>query len=529
MPRVEPHDAGDRQSVGGPTPPRGLATRIVRAMSAQMATQGLRIVQQLMLLPLFLRAWGIDIYTDWLLINAGVALLSIADGGMQPYFSGLLQERRVQADLTGYLRSAKIACFNYLIVILAALAVAAIVTFAADWRGILGLKALSRHDADLTLALLFANGLMTLPFGIAGSLYKANGEYDRGVLVNLGTLAIQIAIPASLLALDQPITILATGNLISSLIGWAFVSLDQRIRYGGLPWGLAVPTRPELRAIVTECLFFTAQPIATWLTIQGPLMILGQLGTPAETIAFTTARTLVGVSRQLTLQLAYPFGFELSLLLMRNQLPELRRLLDNAVSVIGIIGGFLAGMVMVAGPTVGVPWLHGRIMLSPSLVTALAIPVAISASSQLYQLVLVFSNRPRLVAKGVMAYAALGIMLALVLEPPLGVVGVAAGLGIGETVALVLYLPSRTFHMLGMRGGALQRGGLLRSAAATAISYAIASMTARIIPPNSIFHLIAFGGLWAVASGLCAFILLLDRSQRAVIEMKIFGAPRDAP
>jgi hypothetical protein len=90
-----------------PLPRRGLSARIMRAMSAQMAAQALRIVQQILLVPLFLRAWGIDIYTDWLVIGAAVSFAGILDGGMQAYFSGLLQERLMKGDTAGYRRAAR--------------------------------------------------------------------------------------------------------------------------------------------------------------------------------------------------------------------------------------------------------------------------------------------------------------------------------------------------------------------------------------------------------------------------------------
>jgi O-antigen/teichoic acid export membrane protein len=506
---------------GGPgssdRPPRGLAARIVRAMSAQMMTQGLRIAQQILLVPFFLRAWGVELYTDWLLINAGVAVASIFDGGLQPYFSGLLQERRVQEDIAGYRRAAGIALFDYLIVILTALAAAGVASLFVDWPAFLGIGTLSNSGAYATLTLLGANALITLPLGMVGSLYRAHGEYDRGVMANAASLAIQIVIPLILLALRQPPPILAAGTLSSSLVAWLAVSADQRVRYGPLPWGLVVPTGAELRTTVTQCLYFTAQPITTWLTIQGPIVILGHLGTPAATVAFATARTLVGVARQLTLQLAYPFGFEMSVQMLRGESDGLRRLLKNAVSIIGIIGGALAGFIMVAGIPIQALWLRGRVNLEPSLIVAFAVPVALTASAQLYQLILVFSNRPRLTAYAVFGYTISGLMFAALLEPGFGATGVAAGLGLGEVMAMALYLPSRTLRMIGIADLPIQRAGLPRTLLALAVSYVIARITAAFIPTGTALGLILFSGTWGAATGLCTFLVLLEPAQRALI------------
>lgn len=483
-----------------------------------MAAQLLRIVQQILLVPLFLKAWGIDIYTDWIVISAGVSFAGILDGGMQAYFSGLLQERLMKGDTAGYRRAARIAGFNYMGVILLALTVAAGASSVVDWRVALGIHALGAREAYVTLALLGGNALISLPIGMAGSLYKANGEYDRGVIIALANLAIQIAIPASLLAFDRPTTTVAAGTILSSLLGWALVSLDQRIRYGSLPWGLAVPTAAELRTTVTQCALFNAQPVATWLTIQGPVLILGHLGTPAVTVAFATSRTLVGIARQLTLQLSTPFGFELSVLIQRDELPALSQLLKNAVSIIGIIGGMLTGLVIVCGIPVSILWLHGRVALQQPLIMALALPVAVASSAQIYQFALAFSNRPRLIAQSVLGHAIVGLLLALLLAPFFGAVGIAAGLGIGEVAAIAWYLPSRTLRSLHLPAGRIQRASLIRATLATALSYAIARAAAIVIPPADLPRLMAFGGLWAVIAGLCAYAILLDGFQRSLVK-----------
>jgi O-antigen/teichoic acid export membrane protein len=504
---------------------RGLSARIMRAMSAQMAAQALRIVQQILLVPLFLRAWGIDIYTDWLVIGASVSFAGILDGGMQAYFSGLLQERLMKGDTAGYRRAARIAGFNYLVVILFALVVAAGASSFVDWRAALGIHALTARDAYATLGLLGANALISLPIGMAGSLYKANGEYDRGVMVALCNLAVQIVIPASLLAFDQPIAVVAAGTILSSLLGWVLVSTDQRIRYGGLPWGLAVPTAAELRTTVTQCALFNAQPVATWMTIQGPVLILGHLGDPTATVAFATTRTLVGVARQLTLQLATPFGFELSVLIQRDALQALGRLLENAVSIIGIIGGLLTGLVIVSGIPLSILWLHGRVALQQPLIVALALPVAVASSAQIYQFALAFSNRPRLIAQSVLGHAVIGLLFALLLAPSFGAVGIAAGLGIGESAAIAYYLPARTLRSIHLPAGQLQRASLLRAILATALSYLIARAAALAIPPTDLPRLIAFGCVWAIISALCAYAVLLDRFQRSLVKRWI-AAPR---
>src|ERR1700761_488842 len=144
----------------------------MRSMGAQMSTQALRIVQQILLVPFFLRAWGSDLYNDWLLINAATALLTIFDGGMQPYFSGLLQETKVRNEFAAYHRAVRIANFNYLTVIALAFAGVVAASLFVRWLPLIGVDHMAFGQAYWTLGLLAANTLIAMPFGVFNSIYR---------------------------------------------------------------------------------------------------------------------------------------------------------------------------------------------------------------------------------------------------------------------------------------------------------------------------------------------------------------------
>jgi len=324
-------------------------------------------------------------------------------------------------------------------------------------------------------------------------------------------------VPLVLLMLGQPSQVLAVGMVGATLLSWTVIAVDQRVRYGPLPWGLATPTRDELRITVAKCLYFASQPVSTWMTIQGPLLMLGHLSSPAETVAFNTARTLIGVSRQVTIQMSYPFGFELSVLLIREELAALRRLLTDSVTIVGIVGGLLAGVTIVAAEPVVLLWLRGKVEIPQLLILTMALPIAISASSQVYQVLLSFSNRPRLIAHGVGIFAVIGFGAALALVGRLGAEGVAIGLAVGEIVGMVMYLPAKTLDSIGMRSGHFHVASILRSALAALLGYGVGRLVMLIVAPDDYFRLFVFGGLWAVIAGIGAYALLLNGEQRAVI------------
>ena len=91
----------------------------------------------------------------------------------------------------------------------------------------------------------------------------------------------QVAVTSILLLFHQSTVTIAGAMFAVCLIRLRAIMLfDQRLRYGSLPWGFSVPTAKEIHRLSGNWAYFMAQPIATWLTVQGPILILGHFGLP---------------------------------------------------------------------------------------------------------------------------------------------------------------------------------------------------------------------------------------------------------
>src|SRR5512134_2975736 len=71
-------------------PRHGIFHRIVTGLASTSLYQIIAAAQSILLVPLFLRAWGTNGYGDWLTLTALVSYLGLMDLGGQNYIGNLL-------------------------------------------------------------------------------------------------------------------------------------------------------------------------------------------------------------------------------------------------------------------------------------------------------------------------------------------------------------------------------------------------------------------------------------------------------
>ncbi len=76
-----------------------LRVRLIKGVGANLVGQSINIVSRLTLPPLFLHAWGVDIYGEWLLLSSFVSCLSLSDMGGQLYVVNRLTQAYTNKDM----------------------------------------------------------------------------------------------------------------------------------------------------------------------------------------------------------------------------------------------------------------------------------------------------------------------------------------------------------------------------------------------------------------------------------------------
>lgn len=494
----------------------GLARRLALGFGAQGMTLVLLTLLQFLLVPAFLSAWPTALYADWLVLYAAAGLLSLADFGLQGYFTNALRLAWACGRAARFHRvlGTGLAAYALLVAALAGTVLAA--GAAADLPALLGVTALA--EASAVLLLLALSTILLLPRGLVAAVYSARGAFGRETGLGLCLYAGQfIAQAAALLAGGTPLMVAAAHGAASLVLGWGLLLLDLRRRH---PDVLPVPRRPrrmEWRRLGARAPLYGLSLAASVLLLHVPVMALGRLAPPAEAVvAFTTMRTFVGLPRQAALFLSIAAGLEMARQHVRGDRDGTIRLHAATARLTGGLAGLLSGLVLGIGPVFFSLWTHGGLAFDAPLAMIFLGAVVLMAPAHGAWGFLRHTEHARPVAAAHLAQVALAIPLCLMLVPRFAASGAALAVAVAELLTQGLYLLPAMARLVKMPLPALAGRTYGMTLACLALGYGAARAAEALVAPAGLAGLTGMAVLWG---GLAVppAVLILRPVIRAIV------------
>lgn len=320
--------------------PGRMQNRILKGLGAILSGQVISSIGRLAIVPIFLRAWGIDLYGEWQVLTAAVGYLALTDMGGQQFITNEMTEAFSKGDRSRFreILHSGLAVFLAIPIIIVGLFIMCLWLMGAE--SLLNRSHLSGGSIRWTMAILACTYIISLPQGIATGVYRAVGLLARGAMLgNVMTLITFLATAAGLLC-GMGTVGLAWILLIPYVISFGWVVWDLESQFPGLFLPFISDVRPKLiRASIAPSLHFFAIQGAQILTLQGPILILGWFRGSRDVVLFTTLRTMINLIRQAAGTVMTPTWPELIRLYAlgdRGRLRRLFRLLSRGASFLAL-------------------------------------------------------------------------------------------------------------------------------------------------------------------------------------------------
>jgi O-antigen/teichoic acid export membrane protein len=507
---------------GRPGEVRRIEQRLISGFSAQGLSFISQIIAQILLVPLFISAWGVALYQDWLLLFAAAGFLALADVGMQNYFGNLMVLARSRDDAEQLNQVIASAVGAYAVICGVILLLAAVAFVAVDWPRRLGIEVLPSDDADLVLLLLALSTLSLAPRGITTQVYRARGDFSRAINLTTILTVFKAGGSAVALALGASPPVVALINLVVALVvGWGFVLFDQNRRYPDVSFGVRLPNRSEASDLIDKAPWYFLPQASMVLLLHAPVLIIGSLASaPGAVVAFTVARTLTGILRQIPLRLADVTGVEMSRHHAQHELAAMRRLYVNTGRLCGGASGLLAGLILALGEPLIAIWTRGKVAYDPWLIGFFVIPMLLTAPSHAGTVALQYNNQPGPIALARAAHTLFGLLLCSLLVPLFGSPGAAAGLALSEASTAGGYLTFAATRRCAIDYAVYLRSSLGVTALMLLISYASAFLLVSWIRPDTVGGLLLFGVVWTPVALLPALAVMTSTNLRNLLLAK---------
>jgi O-antigen/teichoic acid export membrane protein len=481
--------------------------RLLHGWSANLVQVLLGIVQQLVLIPIFLHVWTANVLAAWLVAYAAGSLVVVADAGLQLRAVNRFLAFKSCVDYDG--RTANFYT-RMLRIYLSVIAVLGIVLIGGTqlWSpsAVLGFRASS--DFNSAVVVMMLGMLVTIPANLASGLYRVRGRYGRAVWLQNAALVLgQVA---------QVIAVVFFGSLVAVAIAFVsaqivfavFLLLFDAPRFFPFLKTGAARRRPSWRWMTGQLGLaspFMASNVTELALVNLPVLLVSSLVVDRIAVAqWGLTRIIATLLRGLCVQMSMPLAAELGQDFAIGDKERLRRLYARGSAFVTIIASLIVGGLLPFWQDFFRLWTHGTVPYDGPLAITLLFGAAVTAPSLLALVFAYHSNRGSLLARARLLQLAVFLTLSFLLIPKLGPLG--AGLAIVTSDLAVQFGLLTVVIIRQTLKSPLQHVVFLAVMAAAIVSagWGIGIAVAFVVGGSGLLHIIVECTIWLVVVGVLA-------------------------
>jgi O-antigen/teichoic acid export membrane protein len=425
-----------------------MLNRVVRAVLAIAFGQGLNILSNILLVPLYLQAWSLTLYGEWLVIYSVASYLLSLDMGMQMYVVNRLTQSYARREMAQYQASQHTAlAFSILVAAIGTITVA-IIAISLPLNRWLNLHEINQQSASLIIFFLGCQLLWSLPVGLCLATYRTVGNLSASQwLVNAHRL-LTFTVTTIALIMKASMPVLAALQILPFCLITLIAIIDIKRSYPEIAPGVRNAKLSLLRDMFKPSLFFAAITISMAIGLQGSVQLIGMLLGSAVVAHYVTVRTLTSAVRQAVSLFNDAIWLDLT---------RLDALADrNLANVFNLLVGLnTCGCIAVSaslwfeGADLIAFWTGGRLVPDPLLLRAMLAYFVLQSAWLSVSVILLSTNRHKRLSISYLGANIGGLMLAALLIPRYGVIGLPTAFIISEALCCYHFTISDACKVVG--------------------------------------------------------------------------------
>ena len=365
---------------------------IAKNMYANLFGIIVNLLNQIVLVPLFLIMWPIELYGDWIILSSFSVFFSMTDLGFNSasmnYFSIKYAEGK-------YTACSKVILNNYvsisvISVCVLLLTVAFLCVF--DIVSIFDLHLLDKSEASLIFILLTCYVLEGMFSTIPNAIYMAKSKMHKAYFLDNLTRVIEVIIIIGSLLLRLSLIWMVTIYCLPKIILFIYKLYDTNKLYHLRDFHFVID-KVLLKELFVPSLTFMTFPLGNALMIQGFNIIINTFFGASSLILFSTTRTLINFIKTLINSINASVWPEFALAYGRKDFSRMIFLHRNSVFISNMLCLTISIFIIVFGKYIFQLWLQGKVDFNFSLLLVLIIVFNINNLWNTSSVVLASTNK----------------------------------------------------------------------------------------------------------------------------------------
>jgi len=336
--------------------------RIIKGITANILSKAILILERVLFPPLFLYAWGVDVYGEWLLLSSVVAYLAFSDFGGQTYIVNRMTHAYANHDIRLFKKIAHTGLGLFIIFPGVAFTLFIIGLTVVSPSEILKLIHTDRTIVYIVLSILAFQYMFSLPQAILFGIYRSVGFYARGIMLGNILALFRLLFVAGGLILNFSMARIAVLHVIPYVIMGAYAIYDLGKRFP--EFELLSLREFDLhlgKSFLKPSLHFLLITISVAVSVQGMVQIVGLTLGAVQVVIFSTIRTIVNTIKQMMTVFTFSTWPEIIRLDARHDSQKLFSLVKIVLRTVLIVMLLFFGVFHYWGEDIHRLWLRGRV------------------------------------------------------------------------------------------------------------------------------------------------------------------------
>jgi O-antigen/teichoic acid export membrane protein len=353
--------------------------RLGRTFAAHGLIQIANFLSVILTVPLLITAWGLPVYTDWLLIVALPSFFSLADFGFGQAVASEVGKLWAAGELEEankiYQTGLTIIFFSCLICALIFIPVVQVIPV----QKILRVTAIS-PDLTRTLSIIFAmQVLLAQLVGVLRAAFRTQGLESLSVAItSLNGIGSLISVVITWLFHGTPLT-LACMMFGFSVLVISLIYIEGRRRVTWLKTRFCRITKESVKPILAPGIGMNLINLAQGLSLQGTFLAVSYAINPQAAAIFNSTRTLTRSVNQLANMVTYTFYSEFSTSIGASNFDLAKRLHHRSSQVSFWLSLFASLCLAVVGRPIFLTWTKHKMPFNVPLFSLLLLSLVITA------------------------------------------------------------------------------------------------------------------------------------------------------
>lgn len=330
---------------------------------------GINLLNQIVLVPLYIIYWGKELYSDWIILSSMTVIFSMSDIGLNTVMQNRFSMKFVEKDIA----ECKSLLSNNILIVTLIFMVALLVTFSYltcfDIVDTMGLHSLARIEACIIFLLLVCRVFLGMYSGIENAIYRANHQASRAVYMDQTSTLCVVLITMVCLFFRVKIVYMCAFCCVPYIV-LIFIKRYDAVKYFPYKISVADIDTQSLKKLFIPSISFMSFPLGNAIVLQGYTLVVNKFFGADSVVLFNTTRTMCNFIKTFLSSIQNSASPEYSIAYGNSDYKRMRSLHRKVLHTTIPCTLVMCILLLVIGPKLYEIWLHGEIVFQYSLMYA---------------------------------------------------------------------------------------------------------------------------------------------------------------